>query len=78
MAFGLFAGVVGLLLVEGIIVSAFAKQKTPKIEIEKGDIPTADVGSRIGVLYGTRLIEKPLVVWYGDFEAVPVKSPSKK
>lgn len=37
------------------------------------DAPTAEEGREIPVLFGTVEIESPNVVWYGDFEAVPVQ-----
>lgn len=45
-----------------------------------GDIqaPTAEVGSEIPVLFGTREIKAPNVVWYGDMYLHPVKKKSGK
>lgn len=45
-----------------------------------GDIkaPTAEEGREIPVLFGTRDIEGPNVVWYGDFEAVAIKKKGGK
>lgn len=40
-----------------------------------GDIkaPTAEEGREIPVLFGTRVLEGPNVVWYGDFETSAVQ-----
>lgn len=40
-----------------------------------GDIqaPTAEDGREIPVLFGTRDLKGPNVVWYGDFRSVPIK-----
>ena len=45
-----------------------------------GDIkaPTAEEGREIPVLSGTRIIEGPNVVWYGDLRTVPVKKKGGK
>lgn len=38
------------------------------------DVPTATEGRPIPVLFGTRLIENPNVVWWGDLRTVAIKS----
>jgi len=45
-----------------------------------GDIkvPTASEGKSIPVLFGTRDISDPNVVWYGDLKTVAVKSKGGK
>lgn len=45
-----------------------------------GDVkaPTAEEGREIPVLFGTRDLEGPNVVWYGDFRAVAVKKKGGK
>lgn len=45
-----------------------------------GDIqvPTAEEGREIPVLFGTRDIKGPNVVWYGDLRVVPVKKKGGK
>lgn len=45
-----------------------------------GDIkaPTAEEGREIPVLFGTRDIEGPNVVWYGDLLAVAIKKKGGK
>ncbi len=35
--------------------------------------PTAEVGRVIPVLFGTRDLEGPNVVWYGHLKTVPIK-----
>lgn len=34
--------------------------------------PTATLGREIPVVFGTKLIAGPNVVWYGDFKSVPL------
>ncbi|MDY0307886.1 MAG: hypothetical protein RBR18_15765 [Desulfovibrionaceae bacterium] len=38
------------------------------------DVPTATEGRPVPVLFGTRLIENPNVVWWGDLRTVAIKS----
>lgn len=41
-------------------------------------VPTAEEGREIAVLFGTRDVEGPNVVWSGDFRAVAVKKKGGK
>lgn len=41
-------------------------------------VPTANEGKSIPVLFGTRDISDPNVVWYGDLKTVAVKSKGGK
>jgi hypothetical protein len=45
-----------------------------------GDIkaPTAEEGREIPVLFGTREIEGPNIVWYGDLTTVAIKKKGGK
>lgn len=45
-----------------------------------GDVqaPTAEDGREIPVLFGTRDLDGPNVVYYGDFRSVPVKKKGGK
>jgi len=38
------------------------------------DVPTAEVGREIPVLFGTRDLGGPNVVWYGDLKVKKVKA----
>lgn len=57
---------------------------TPKPQNAKpsglGDfkVPTAEEGREIPVLFGTRDIEGPNVVWYGDLRTVAIKKKGGK
>lgn len=37
------------------------------------NVPTAEDGRVLGVLFGTRDIDGPNVVWFGDLKVVPIK-----
>lgn len=57
---------------------------TPKIQTQPpaglGEIkaPIAEEGVEIPVLFGTRDLEGPNVVWYGDLKTVAIKSKGGK
>lgn len=56
----------------------------PKVQNQKpagfGDIqaPVAEEGLEIPVLFGTRDLNGPNVVWYGDLKTVAIKSKGGK
>lgn len=52
--------------------SAQGKRKDP--EPGKLDVPTADEGGAIPVLFGTVLVKSSNVVWYGDPNTTPIMS----
>jgi len=46
--------------------------------IEEVDVPTAEEGKPVPVLFGRRQIKAPNVVWYGDMNTEPIKSSGGK
>lgn len=48
------------------------EQKDP--EVGKLDIPTADEGGPIPVIFGTCMTKQSNVVWYGDASTEPIMS----
>jgi hypothetical protein len=48
-------------------------QSLPPPGLGDVQVPTAEEGREIPVLFGTRELRGPNVLWYGDFEAIPVK-----
>jgi len=62
-----------------VIALIYVATSMPKTQSQKpsglGDItaPTAEEGREIPVLFGTRDVEGPNVVWYGDFSTQAVK-----
>lgn len=40
--------------------------------------PVAEVGTEIPVLFGTRSLSSPNVVWYGDMRAIAIKQKGGK
>ena len=37
------------------------------------NVPTTTIGTNIGVLWGTRLLKQPIMVWYGNVRIIKVK-----
>lgn len=64
------------------LVISYAMQPKPKSTPPAGlgDIkaPTAEEGREIPVLFGTREIDGPNVVWYGDLRTIPLKKKGGK
>ena len=70
-----------ILLVVSYIVSAALAPKPPKPKpaaLEDFDIPVAEQGRPVPVVFGTMLILGPNVLWYGDLSTTPIKSKGGK
>ncbi len=66
------------LLIDPILWLLTQKSKKPKEETPQAlEIPTTDVGAIVPVLFGERLLEKPILVSYGDLNIKKVKVSSK-
>ncbi len=69
-----------VVFIASIVVSAAL---TPRPQEPKpaslGDInvPTAEPGRNVPIIFGTVVVEDPNVVWYGDLSTIPVKSGGK-
>lgn len=50
----------------------------PPLGINELNIPTAEIGREIPVLFGTDEVVSPNVCWYGDLRTVPVKKKGGK
>lgn len=63
------------------LVISFAIPK-PQIQVPAAvteiTAPTAEVGREIGVLFGTRDLSGPNVVWWGDLRIIPIKKKGGK
>ena len=59
-------------------VAAPKPQSQPPASMQEEDVPIAEEGVEIPVLFGTRDIGGPNVVWYGDIRTSPVKSGGGK
>lgn len=67
-----------------VVALVISYSLTPKAQnakpagLDEIQAPTAEVGREIPVLFGTRDITGPNVVWYGDLRTVPVKKSGGK
>lgn len=67
-----------------VVALVVAYSMAPKPETQRpaglGDVtaPTAEEGREIPVLFGTRHIEGPNVVWYGDLRTVAIRKKGGK
>lgn len=65
-----------------VVVLAYALQ--PKAQNKKPptldelDIPTAEEGKPIPVVFGTWIVKSPNIVWYGDLGYTKIKSSGGK
>jgi len=68
------AYVVVMLIVAAISYhQAMRAQRMSNAMAGKVTAPTAEEGREISVLFGTRVIDAPNVVWYGDIVAEPIQ-----
>ncbi len=62
-----------------VVARALApKPQTPAPGDISSQMPTADAGKEIPVLFGTRIMAQPNVVWWGDLMTKKIKSSGKK
>jgi len=54
------------------------KPQTPPPGDISSQMPTAEAGREIPVLFGTRIIGQPNVVWWGDITTKKIKSSGGK
>lgn len=71
---------IGILALSYVISRAMAvKVDGPtRYGLDDVEAPTADLGGKIYVLFGTRELGSPNVVWYGDFKTKAVKKSTGK
>lgn len=67
-----------------VVALVIAYSYVPKTEtqppagLDEIEAPTAEAGREIPVLFGTRKLTGPNVVWYGDLRVTPVKKKGGK
>lgn len=66
---------IAVLLVAAYVSYALApKPPRPKpASLEDFDIPTAEQGRPIPIVFGTKLVRGPNVIWYGDLDTEAIK-----
>lgn len=69
-----------VLIVSSLISYALApKPPKPKpAALEDFDIPVAEQGRPVPVVFGTMLLTGPNVLWYGDLRTTPIKEKGGK
>lgn len=68
-------------LIAAYVISAALAPKPvqPKpAALEDFDLPTAEQGREIAVIFGTVTVTGPNVVWYGNLRSEAITSPSDK
>jgi hypothetical protein len=69
------------LLVVSLIVS-YALRPKPVIpkpaSLDDFDIPMAELGRAVPVVFGTMVLRSPSVIWYGDLRTTAIKKKQKK
>jgi hypothetical protein len=71
-------------LVVAIVVAIAAYAMAPKPPEPKPpmlkdfDVPTAEQGRPVPVVFGTVVLKSPNIVWYGDLAYTPIKSKGGK
>lgn len=64
------------------LVVAYSMAPKPQTQPPAGlgdvKVPTAEEGREIPVLFGTRVIEGPNVVWYGDLRTTAIRKKGGK
>lgn len=67
-----------VMLVVGYAMMAKAGQNQPSPGVGEVNAPTAEEGREIPVLFGTRDLSAPNVVWYGDVKTSAVRKKGGK
>lgn len=69
-----------LILVISLLVSYFlapTPQTQKPASLDDFDIPSADEGKELGVVFGTVWIKSSNCLWYGDLKSTAIKSGGK-
>lgn len=75
----MWAFVAGFVIAMAVSYAMTPKPQTrPPAGLNEIDVPTAEEGREIPVLFGCRRIKSPNVVWYGDLKTKPIKSSGGK
>ena len=73
-------GQLALFVISTIISYALAPRPVqPKpSSLSDVDAPTAEEGRPLPVVFGTRWVKGPNVIWYGDLRATPIRKKGGK
>ena len=70
-----------IMMVASMVISYALRPKPPEMQaatLDEFTAPTAEEGKSIPVLFGTRDVQAPNVVWYGDMAARAIKKKGGK
>lgn len=70
-----------LLFIVASLVQRLLAPKPPQpkpLELSDFELPTADEGRPIPVVFGTMIVRGPNVTWYGDLRVTPIKEQGSK
>jgi hypothetical protein len=70
-----------VVLIIALVVAVATAPKTPEPKnptLEDIEVPTAEQGRPIPVVFGTAILKSPNVVWYGDLRYKAVKEGGGK
>jgi hypothetical protein len=67
-----------MMIMAAIMAMVFKPKVTPVYAAGLSDfqVPRAEAGSPVPVIFGTVRLKGPNVVWYGDKQAEPIPAPS--
>jgi len=65
--------IIAVILIAAVALALMSTPKTPQPPEPDFEVPTTEIGTKIGVLWGKRRLQKPIVVWYGDVKLKKVK-----
>lgn len=73
-------GIIAIAVVLAVVaISNMPKPQSQKpAGIDEVELPTAEEGREIPVLFGCRRISGPNVIWYGDMKTKRIRSKSGK
>lgn len=67
-----------VIVIIGLIVGLLiGSPKPPQVKDAALEVPTTEIGTPIGILFGTRLINSPNVVWWGNLSIIKIKVDPK-
>lgn len=70
----------GMLLIASLVMALLApKPQAPKPQtLDDAQVPSAEEGKDISVVFGTVWKKSPNVSWYGDLRTTPIKTKGGK
>lgn len=68
---------IAIMIISALLSAALApKAQAP--EAQQADLPVADDGKPVIVIFGDVWIDDSSILWFGDQDQIPIKSKGKK